>query len=164
MTMPETPWTSAFAIERTLWIGIGNSGRQDDGLGWAFLELLEEHHPEIPTLGCYQLQVEDAERIRAVDRVIFVDASKEDLPGGYAWRPLNPDPSMSFTTHALAPEAVLAWCRELYGTCPEAWLLAIAGREWELAEGLSRAAELHLAQAWQACQGAFSGTGPTADQ
>ena len=29
-------------IEEFLIIGIGNSGRRDDGLGWAFLEALED--------------------------------------------------------------------------------------------------------------------------
>ena len=46
---------------KTIILGIGNNGRQDDGLGWAFLDFLEEQNTTIDLEYRYQLQIEDAE-------------------------------------------------------------------------------------------------------
>ena len=51
--------------------GIGNSGRQDDGLGWAFLDLLKKNEFEKASFEYkYQLQIEDAELICNYDTVL----------------------------------------------------------------------------------------------
>ncbi len=64
--------------------GIGNCGRQDDGIGWAFLDLLNKNEFKRTSFEYkYQLQIEDAEQISNYDTVIFVDASKNDLINGY---------------------------------------------------------------------------------
>ena len=129
------------AGEELLVIGIGNSGRGDDGLGWAFLDCLQaqggfggdcEYR--------YQLQVEDAERISHADAVLFVDASRESLMGGFELRECQPRRRFEFSTHALAPEAVLQLCQSLYGRHPRARVLAIEGRSWDLGAPLSAAA------------------------
>ncbi|RLD75788.1 MAG: Ni/Fe hydrogenase, partial [Bacteroidetes bacterium] len=60
---------------KTIVFGIGNIGRQDDGLGWLFLDHLKEkqfNHLDLEYR--YQLQIEDAELICNYDTVIFVDA------------------------------------------------------------------------------------------
>jgi Ni,Fe-hydrogenase maturation factor len=64
-------------------LGIGNTGRQDDGLGWLFLDRLKEAGFEGAMEYRYQLQVEDAELISRYSQVIFVDASKTDLSNGF---------------------------------------------------------------------------------
>ena len=62
-------------LNNTLIIGIGNNTRQDDGLGWKFLAMLEEDVFSADNLICkYQLMVEDAELISGLDAVFFVDA------------------------------------------------------------------------------------------
>ena len=135
--------------EGTLVFAIGNSGRQDDGLGWAFGERLAASDDFQGTLAFrYQLQIEDADLLRTYHRVIFVDASKEDLPTGVAWSPLEAAGEVAFSTHALSPGTVLRLAEELYDVRPEAWTLAIAGKEWELCIGLSEVAERHLELAW----------------
>jgi hydrogenase maturation protease len=92
------------------------------------------------------LGVEDALAVRDCDVVIFADAAKSgDEPASLT--PLEPDPAIAFSTHALAPAAVLALCRELYGRVPRAYLLAIRGTDWEIGEGLSEVAERNLAAA-----------------
>ena len=48
-------------LDKTLIIGIGNNTRQDDGLGWCFLDkLTEEGFNEDNLLYKYQLMIEDA--------------------------------------------------------------------------------------------------------
>lgn len=130
--------------DKTLWIGIGNSGRQDDGLGWAFLD--KANHTELPGQKeyRYQLQIEDADLIRRFDQIIFVDATKEELPHGFVMHRIGQGEEVAFTTHALSPESVLALCRDVYGRMPKAWILAISGRKWNIGEGLSQVAEENL--------------------
>jgi Ni,Fe-hydrogenase maturation factor len=66
-------------LSRTLLIGIGNSGRADDGLGWAFLDEVEKTLPKNYDLEYrYQLQVEDAELISHYNTVFFIDAHKKN--------------------------------------------------------------------------------------
>lgn len=129
----------------TLLLGIGNSARSDDGLGWAFLEAVEEEGRFAGEMAYrYQLQVEDADTIRGYEAVVFVDALQASVEGGFYWKPCLPVATFSFTTHALDPESVVALCQELYGEAPAAFTLGISGRDWELKEGLSREAQVNL--------------------
>ncbi len=125
--------------------GIGNSARQDDGLGWAFLDELqkkEKFQGEIHY--CYQLNIEDAEIVADADKVIFVDACEDNIKEGYKIEKCQPDGKITYTTHALDPEAILALCNEVYGKIPEAYVLKIKGYNWELDEKLSESARKNL--------------------
>lgn len=121
-----------------LLIGIGNSGREDDGLGWAFLEQVEQRGLfEGDFLYRSQLNLEDAERISTYEQVFFVDAFRGELEGGYSFNRCIPNPSSGFSTHMLLSESTLYLCQQLYEQVPKAWVLAIQGDQWELKEGLS---------------------------
>ena len=64
----------------TLLIGIGNSGRQDDGLGWAFLDAVCSQ-PDLKAQ-CeyrYQLQIEDAELVSRFERVHLYRREPKDF-------------------------------------------------------------------------------------
>ena len=122
----------------TVIFGIGNEGRSDDGLGWAFLDRLQTETKFDGQLEYrYQLQVEDAALIRDADRVIFVDSCKDALPEGFEWAPCEPSGEFEFTSHVLHPSAVLYLCEDLYGRIPRAHLLKIRGSEWDLRIGVS---------------------------
>lgn len=132
----------------TLIIGIGNSGRQDDGLGWAFLDELEKN-PEFQgqLIYRYQLNVEDADLIQEADTVIFVDAYKGEGQDDYSFQPLEPGGTFEFSSHALLPEVILALCQNLYNKYPSAYSFWIRGYEWELQTGLTVKAEQNLQKA-----------------
>ena len=131
-------------------IGIGNSGRSDDGLGWAFVDrVAEEATFDGQVEYRYQLQVEDAALISEVERVIFVDAHRGELPGGFQFTRCEPSREFAFTTHELPPGAVLSLCRDLYNKTPSADLMMIEGTSWDLQIGLSPDAERRLEQAVQ---------------
>jgi len=136
----------------TLVFGIGNSGRADDGLGWAFLDRLRAE-PGFAAQAEYrfQLQVEDAWLAARFEHVVFVDASHEELPGGFHRAPCTACRAEGFTTHVLPPGAVLHYCHTLYGAAPRAETLALQGYRWDLHEGLSERAEANLAAALAAC-------------
>jgi hydrogenase maturation protease len=132
---------------KTLLFAIGNNGRQDDGLGWAFGEALERRGFNGEIHFRYQLQVEDAELIAHAGTVLFVDAFKGTLPDGVLWKKITPSSDFEFTTHALPPEAVLYFCQQLYEKEPEAYCLLMEGNEWELSVGLSETGQRNLEKA-----------------
>ncbi len=132
-------------------IGIGNDGRQDDGLGWAFVDALERGgYPAERLVRRFQLQIEDAEMICHEEHVIFVDAYRRPLADGFAWRTCVAAIGLDYTSHSLAPQTVLGLCERLYPNTPQAELLLIEGSVWELAIGLSSIASDHLQRALQA--------------
>jgi hydrogenase maturation protease len=126
-------------------LGIGNPGRRDDGLGPRLIEALAGD-ARVRAEFRYQLGIEDALAVRDADAVVFADASRT-VDGPASLTPLAPDGAIAFTTHALAPAAVLALCRELYGRTPPARVLAMRGYDWDVGEGLSEGAERSLVAA-----------------
>ena len=142
----------------TLVLGIGNSGRQDDGLGWAYVDRLEAcldaHTGQAAQLRrAYQLNLEDADLIHRYRRVLFVDATKEPAVSTFAVTRPTPRMDLTFTSHAISVPAILATARQCFDTVPEAYLLAIRGYAWELQEGLTDAALHNLGRAVRATTG-----------
>lgn len=133
----------------TLILGWGNPGRVDDGLGPAFIEAVSRIAPSSVVLDSdYQLTMEDAAEVAHYDRVVFVDADRSG-PAPFSMRPLEPSTDGgSFSTHSVAPGAVLSLCRDLFHATPEAWILGIRGYEFDrFGEGLSEGARANLDQA-----------------
>ena len=134
--------------DKILLIGIGNSGRSDDALGWLFLDRLsEDDGTSFDMEYRYQLQIEDAELIGRYAKVFFVDATMEYTRNGYLLKPCRVNGNHTFTTHQLTPEAVLYLCKTLYGETPDAYIFGIQGYIWDLKIGLSEKAESNIAKA-----------------
>ena len=133
---------------KTLVLGIGNSGRQDDGLGWSFLDFLKnEGLPDFDLEYRYQLQIEDAELISNYDRIIFVDATKEPTTDGFYLRACSKIALSEMNSHSLQPETVVMLCSAIYEKEPECLILGIEGVQWELETGLSPEANRNLERA-----------------
>ena len=94
----------------------------------------------------YQLNAEDALAVSKHGQAIFVDAVKDGAEP-FSFRPLTPTTTVTFSTHAMPPEAVLALCRELYDKCPDTYLLAIRGHAWEPNAPMTPEATANLAAA-----------------
>lgn len=128
--------------------GIGNIGRQDDGLGWAFIEKLEESLPaNVETFRNYQLNIEDAELISHHSQVLFVDASKDETLEDFRCSKVEAQSSTSFTSHYLNMQSVLALCHNVYKKQPVTNVIEIRGYEWELQQGLTGKAQFNLDKA-----------------
>ena len=126
-------------------IGIGNSGRADDGLGWAFIDAVKSRLPD--NFDCeyrYQLQIEDAELIAQYHRVYFVDADINAWEEGFRLLPCSSNAAHGFSTHELEPETVVYLSETLYDKKPEAYILGISGLNFDLKMGLSSGAEANL--------------------
>ncbi|MBS4057306.1 MAG: hydrogenase maturation protease [Bacteroidetes bacterium] len=140
--------------KRMLIYGYGNPGRQDDGLGAAFIRKMEawlKDHP-MPglNLDCnYQLNIEDAEIIAHKDIVIFVDATVEDIEHFHFSKVEPSAAKVEFTMHAVSPSFVVDLCRKMFHVAPETYLLHIKGYEWDFKESLSEAASENLEMAFR---------------
>ncbi|MCB0600230.1 MAG: hypothetical protein KDC28_03350 [Saprospiraceae bacterium] len=135
--------------EKILVVGIGNTARQDDGLGWKFLELIEAIGIPLEVQQVFQLQIEDAAMITAYDKVLFVDSHVSKITGGYSLEPVFPEQDGTWSTHALSPASLLHLSGELYQKTPEAWLLSITGYRWELGKPMTRHAKVNLFEAFE---------------
>ncbi|MCP9270949.1 hydrogenase maturation protease [Mycolicibacterium arenosum] len=135
-----------FDDESCLIYGIGNVGRQDDGLGWAFVDWLEAQglcaNAELHR--GYQLLLEDADVISTRQRVLFVDATKDEAVTAFTLERAVPKMDVSFTSHAISIPAVMAICLRCFDRLPEVYVLAVRGFEFELATGLTPAAQRNL--------------------
>lgn len=133
---------------KTIVIGYGNPGRQDDGLGPAFIESFQNSSNTIIELQSnYQLTVEDALEIGGFEQVIFVDASI-DCQEPFSLDEITETNDTGFGSHSLSPQAVIQLCNSLYQHFPKAYILAIRGYEFDqFEEKLSDAANENLNRA-----------------
>lgn len=119
-------------------IGIGNCGRNDDGLGWKFADYLYEQGIEQVDIEYrYQLQVEDALLVSGFDLVFFVDASHENPELGFEIKPCNAAGHYFFSSHAQTPETILYLSGDLYNKIPIAYTIGIAGFNWGMGNSIS---------------------------
>lgn len=149
----ETRWPDEWRAEvldrpDTLVYGVGNVARRDDGLGWAFVDALEQAGGAGWRLHrSYQLQIEDADLFAGFGRVLVVDATRSADVAAYRLELPEPAYEVPFTSHALTVPTVLATARDCFGRAPDVRLLAIRGHAWNLRLGLTRAARRHLVDA-----------------
>ena len=145
------------SVSATLVLAWGNPGRRDDGLGPAFAASIDALGlPRVEVESAYQLQVEDAVKLAACSRVLFVDADRCcDEP----FRVQRVEPAaggLVFTSHGLHPAHLLALGRALFGGDPQAWLMGIRGYDFDqFGEGLSCGARVNLAGAVAFARDAF---------
>lgn len=128
--------------------GYGNPGRQDDGLGNAFVERMESWVGANGLEGIsfdsnYQLNIEDAAEVSDKDLVIFADASTEPIES-FILTPVTASTKVAFTTHAATPGYIVDLCKQLYNRAPATYLMHIKGYEWAFREGLSEKALRNL--------------------
>ena len=144
--------------DHRLVLGYGNPGRLDDGLGPALAEALAELDlPQVTVVSCYQLAIEHAELAARHDVVIFADAAVSG-PEPFQFARIEPKSEATFSTHSVAPAAVLGLARDIFGATPEGYLLGIRGYEFDdFGERLSRGAGANLSAAAEFCQALLTG-------
>lgn len=138
-----------FNNSSSLIYGIGNVGRRDDGLGWAFVDWLEAEGlcADAEIRRHYQLHLEDCELISHKKRVLFIDATKDPAVDSFTLELAEPRLDFSFTSHSISISSVLETCRQCFQCLPEVYVLAIRGYEWELEMGLTEGAQQNLSDA-----------------
>ncbi|HOV12464.1 MAG TPA: hydrogenase maturation protease [Bacteroidales bacterium] len=140
-------------MKKILIYGYGNPGRQDDGLGERFIELIDqwiadEKIENVFTDCNYQLNIEDSATIADYDTVIFVDASVADVDSYKLEKVVPNDATIEFTMHAVSVSYVLDLCQKIYHKQPETYVLHIKAYEFEFVEVLTPQAEKNLMAAF----------------
>ncbi|MDT7762814.1 MAG: hypothetical protein QOC63_2234 [Mycobacterium sp.] len=135
-----------FDDDSCLIYGIGNVGRQDDGLGWAFVDWLQAQGrcSNAQMQKGYQLLLEDADLISNKQRVLFIDATKDASVTSFTFERAAPRMDFTFTSHAISIPAIMATCQQCFQRLPVVHVLAIRGFEFELEMGLTQAAQQNL--------------------
>ncbi len=114
-----------------LLLAFGNPARADDGIGPAVVRLFEQSpSPRVHAMWDYQPAVEYAADLAQHETAIFVDASVS-CPEPFSFQRLLGRHADSFSSHDLAPEAVVALARDTLGWKGQAYLLAIRGYQFE---------------------------------
>lgn len=139
---------------RILIYGYGNPGRQDDGLGAAFIRKMENWISQNKFIGInldcnYQLNIEDAEVISGMDLVVFVDASIEEIEDFTYTKVDGSAAKVEFSMHAVSPAFVVDLCKKIFKEVPQTYLLHIKGYEWDFKEEISEKAMLNLEKAFE---------------
>jgi hydrogenase maturation protease len=152
---------SAYDHPRCLVVGVGNVGREDDGLGWAFVEWLEDAGvcARAQRVRRYQLLLEDADLFARFDRVLVVDATRDESVPAYATSTPEPRLDVTFSSHAMSVPCVLAATAACFGRVPVVELLAIRGYSWRLRMGMTPGAAANLEAAIGALDDGASGRG-----
>lgn len=128
-------------------IGYGNPGREDDGLGPAFVKAFRDSAYKITLTDPYQLTVEDALSFKDDMIVVFVDAAKH-LSEPFVFSQAQPSTEHGLGSHALSPEALLQLSDTVLDVRPQAFIMAIRGYQFDaFDEQLSAAATHNLNQA-----------------
>lgn len=133
-----------------LFIGYGNPGRLDDGLGPALAAKLENAGLKGVTVESdYQLTVEDACDVSEHDMVIFADASVTGKEP-FFFEEINSRSPMSISTHSVSPEAVLYVAEKMFNSRAKAYVLGIRGYDFHnFEERLSEGAVKNLEEAFE---------------
>lgn len=126
-------------MARILIIGIGNSLRSDDGVGWHVAHELggQLSAGDVDVLALQQLMPEIAEPISHAEKVLFVDAVEGGNPGSVRVQRIVPAQESHIDSHHLTPMTLLRLALELYDRCPEAFLLTVVGESFSPGEQFS---------------------------
>ncbi len=136
-------------------VGIGNTLREDDGVGLELVGRLNSHFSEgLNCLEVYEADIVLAETIAGFSNLLIIDALviDDDLP--FKLIPLsagtNLIPSGGFITHVFDWRVILALSRDLFdGRLVEANLLGVSATKFGLSEQLSPTCAARAEQAFQ---------------
>jgi hydrogenase maturation protease len=144
-------------------VGYGNELRRDDGLGpWVARELAALGLPHVRVRALHQLVPELAAELTNARLVIFIDAHVEPCRERVTMEWLVPSGSPEVFAHGADPAAFLSLA-SIYGPVPSAVLVAVAGQDFRLGDGLSDFAAANARQALRLVRDlVHSGRWPTA--
>jgi hydrogenase maturation protease len=137
-------------MPRVLIVAYGNPLRCDDGVAWHAADVLEHEFPEseVEILRLHQLAPEVADAAQHRDLLLFIDAASldrihETKPGQIRVTEISrlatqTDHAAQFS-HVYPPSRILALARELYHASPQAFVITVAGENFDHGDSLSDA-------------------------
>jgi hydrogenase maturation protease len=135
----------------------GNISRGDDGAGPLLAEkILQLNLDGVMLQEDLQLNIEHVMDLHSQTPVLFIDASCKPSRGFYLEK-ISAEPDSSISTHSVSPAALLHLFEKTNNsTAPEAFMLHISGKEFELGSSVSQHTRSALELAWEFLQNMFS--------
>jgi hydrogenase maturation protease len=134
----------------------GNISRGDDAAGPLLAEKIQQLNLDGVVLQeDLQLNIEHVMDLHSQIPVLFIDASCK--PGhGFYLEKISAEPDSSISTHSVSPAALLHLFEKTNGSsAPEAFMLHISGKQFELGESVSQHTQAALDLAWEYLQDLF---------
>lgn len=128
----------------------GNISRGDDAIGPILAKFLRDiAPPDVRIVEDHQLNIEHVTDLSRDGLALFLDASVA-IPSGCRLSRVWPVSDSNFSTHAISPQALLnVYEQTMKQQAPDAWLLHVAAREFELGEGIGNIAAQAIDEAAQ---------------
>jgi len=128
----------------------GNESRGDDGIGPLLARRLEALAlTGLRVIEDHQLNIEHVTDFADAAPLLFIDASLA-IDSGFRLERIVASTDGNFSTHAISPQALLNVFQQSTGRePPEAFLLHIAGKYFELGESLSETSSAAAEDAWE---------------
>lgn len=135
----------------------GNISRGDDAAGPVLAEKIHQlNHNGVVLQEDLQLNIEHVMDLQSQVPVLFIDASCKPKQGFYLEK-ISAESDSSISTHSVSPSALLHLFEKTNDSAaPEAFMLHISGREFELGKSVSQHTQSALDQAWDYLQDLFS--------
>jgi hydrogenase maturation protease len=135
---------------KMLFFGYGDTSKQDEGIGIACAECLEqwvrkeEMDITVQVERHAHLDVANVESMADKDIVIFIDSSKENISDFYMSKVV---PMSQFNGVGTSPGYLLHICKEIYKSEPLGFILHIKGYKWKEHNPLTKKAQYNLCKA-----------------
>jgi hydrogenase maturation protease len=128
----------------------GNISRGDDAAGPVLAEKIQKLNlGGVVLQEDLQLNIEHVMDLHSQIPVLFIDASSKPQQGFYLEK-ISAEPDSSISTHSVSPSALLHLFEKAHGSsAPEAFMLHISGKEFELGESVSQHTQAALELAWE---------------
>ena len=135
-------------------IGIGNSFREDDGVGFDLVGRLRRYFgSELNCLEIYELDIVLAETLAHYKELLVIDARIADDDETFKVLPLEAKeaaiPEGGFISHVFDWGLILALSRDCFGATVEAKLLGISANNFGMSETLSTRCAENAEQAYR---------------
>jgi hydrogenase maturation protease len=150
----KNPSVDGRARENLLVVGVGNTLREDDGVGIDLLRRLRRRFgPSLTCMEVYELDIVLAETIAGFSELLVIDARVTDDGEPYQIVPLQAKevalPQGGFVSHVFDWGVILALSRDCFGGTAEARLLGVSASHFGLSEELSPACAANAEKAFQ---------------
>jgi hydrogenase maturation protease len=130
------------ARQDLLVIGIGNSLREDDGVGLELIRRLREHFgPGLNCLEVHELDIVLAETLSRYKELLVIDARVAEDDEPFVVLPLEAKeaaiPEGGFISHAFDWRLILALTRDCFGVEVKAKLLGVSASNFGMSESIT---------------------------